>query len=200
MNDGAERIIRRILDDARAKAEAMQAEAAKKIAAMEVEAKKTAAAKKEQVLAQARKEAEEQKRRILGVAQLDARKELLAAKQELIEEAFQRSLQVLFDMEDGAYLAVLREMLLAVVETGTETVLLSARDQGRIPAGFWPEINAALAKRGKAGKLAPGSDTRDIRGGFILQSGGVEINCSFASLLEMQRDELEPEVAALLFN
>lgn len=200
MGEGAERIIRRILDDANSKAVAIKTAAKEKSTAVENEAKQKAARKQEQILEKACKEAEEQKRRIIGVAQLEARKELLAAKQELISEVFQKSLNQLVDMDERLYLATIRDLILKLVETGTETVLGSAIDRDRIPAGFWKEINETLVKQGKKGELKLSADTREIRGGFILQAEGVEINCSFESLLEMKRDQLEPEVAALLFK
>ena len=200
MGEGAERIIRRILNDANSKAAAIKTTAKEKATAVEIEAKLKAARKQKQILVKARKEAEEQKRRIIGVARLEARKELLAAKQELIGEAFQKSLNQLVDMDERLYLATIRDLILKLVETGTETVLGSAIDRDRIPAVFWKEINETLVKQGKKGELKLSADTRDIRGGFILQAEGVEINCSFESLLEMKRDQLEPEVAAALFK
>ena len=65
---------------------------------------------------------------------------------------------------------------------------------------FWKDINEELQIKGKAGKLVPAKEPRDIHGGFILLAEGVEINCSFEALLTMKRDELEPKVAAVLFS
>ncbi len=200
MKEGAERITQRILDDAQAKAESIKAEAAEKAKAVRDEAKQKAARKKEEILAQAGKDAEEQKRRILGVAQLEARKELLAAKQEMIGEAFQKSLDQLTARDEKSYLESIREMLLNLVETGTETVIFSARDLERISDHYWQDVNKALANKGKEGNLKLSQETRDIKGGFILQAGGVEMNCSFESLLEEKRDQLETEVATTLFK
>lgn len=200
MKEGADRIIRRILDDAGAKAETIKTEAAEKAEAVEAEAKQKAARRQEYLLNQARKEAEEQKRRIIGVAQLEARKELLTAKQELISEAFRESLDQLVDLDNNAYISTIRKMLLKLVETGTETVFCSAADLERIPDSFWKDINQELTDQGKKGELSLSKEPRDIRGGFILQAEGVELNCSFESLLAMKRDELEPEVASILFK
>lgn len=199
MTEGVERITRRIRGDAQDKADAILAEASQKADRIKADAESTAAEKRKRIMEQAAKEAEEQKRRIVGVALLDARKELLAAKQELIEEAFRQSLEKLANLEDQAYYRILKDMLLTQVRTGSETVILSPRDQERIPAGFWLEIKEALKRAGKKGELAPSGETREIQGGFILQAGGVEINCAFKSLLETQRDEIEPAVAGLLF-
>ncbi|MGM0688571.1 MAG: V-type ATP synthase subunit E [Bacillota bacterium] len=200
MKEGADRIIRRILDDAGAKAETIKTEAVEKAEAVEAEAKQKAARRQEYLLEQARKEAEEQKRRIIGVAQLEARKELLTAKQELISEAFRESLDQLIDLDNNAYISIIRNMLLNLVETGTETVFCSAADLERIPDSFWKDINQELAGQGKKGELSLSKEPRDIRGGFILQAEGVELNCSFESLLAMKRDELEPEIASILFK
>ncbi len=200
MKEGAERITRRVLDDAHARAESIKADAAKKAEAVESEARQKAARKKEQIIEQARKEADEQKRRIIGIAQLEARKELLAAKQELIGEVFNKALDQILELDDGSYFDIIRRMLLAYVETGRETVYCSARDLSRFTDKFWQDVNTSLREQGKKGELKVSEEPRDIRGGFILEAEGIEINCSFESLLEMGRDELEPEVAAVLFQ
>lgn len=200
MKEGAERICRRILTDARSQAEAIAAEAAQKSDLILAEAQKEAEKRREQILERAQKEAEELKRRILGMAQLDARKEMLAAKQELINEAFRQALEALSNLDDSTYFAVLRRMLLNAIKTGDEVVILSPRDKAKIPEEFWKDLKKELSASGRAGELTVSEGDAEISGGFILQSGGVEINNSFSSLLEMQKDELEVEVAALLFK
>ncbi len=200
MKEGAERITKRILEDAHAAAEKIREESAEKAASAESEARQKAERRQETILEQGRKDAEEQKRRIIGVAELEARKELLSAKQEMIGEAFQKSLEQLTGQDDRDYLSVIREMLLNFVETGTETVIFSERDLKRISDDFWKEINNEVSGKDKQGDLKLSEETRNIKGGFILQSDGVEVNCSFEALLEMKRDELEPELAAILFK
>jgi V/A-type H+/Na+-transporting ATPase subunit E len=200
VKEGADRIITRIVNDTDEKVKLMIAEANEKAALIKKEAAATAAARAEKIIVQARKDAAERKRRIIGVAELEARKEVLAAKQELIGEVFARSLEELLGVDDQTYLTLLRQLLLENVQSGTETVALNAKDLKRIPTGFWKEINEQLQNKGKAGKLTLASEACDIRGGFILLAEGVEINCSFEALLAMKRDELEPKVAALLFS
>ncbi|MDW7739198.1 MAG: V-type ATP synthase subunit E family protein [Bacillota bacterium] len=200
MKEGAERIIQRILDDAGKKSDAIQKEAADKTERLVAEAEQKAKRKKQQILEQAGKVAEEHKRRIIGVAQLEARKELLSAKQDLIGDAFSMALNQLIELDEEQYLAVIQKMLLAYIEKGNETVYCSARDLQRIPAGFWKEVKDILKKSGKKGELLIADEPRDIKGGFILKDEKVEINCSFEALLEMKRDELEPAVAAVLFK
>jgi V/A-type H+/Na+-transporting ATPase subunit E len=200
MTEGANRIISRVVKDAESKSEAIISEAAEKAAQLDKEAKENASRQAGKIIEQARKEALARKRRILGIAELESRKEVLAAKQELISEAFTRTLNELLEADDQAYLELIRKMLMENVVSGQETVAVSADDQKRIPDTFWKDINDQLKKIGKEGKLALASESRDIRGGFVLLAEGLEINCSFEALLEMVRDEMEPEVAAVLFK
>jgi len=200
LKEGADRIVQRVLDDAQARAESIKDEASKKADAVESEAREKANRRKEQILEQARKSAAEQKSRIIGVAQLEARKKLLAAKQEMIGEAFQKALDELSGLDDREYLSVIRNLLLDITDTGTETVFFNERDKERITEDFWKDVNKSLADQGKKGELKLAEETRPIKGGFILQRGGLEMNCSFESLLERKRDDLEYEVAELLFK
>ncbi len=200
MKEGADRIIQRVLDDAQARAESIKAEASEKADAIESEAREKANRRKEHILEQASKSADEQKSRIIGVAQLEARKKLLAAKQEMIGEAFQKTLDEMSGLDDQEYLSVIRNLLLEITDTGTETVIFNERDKERITEDFWKKVNTGLANQGKKGELQLSEETRPIKGGFILQRGGLEMNCSFESLLERKRDELEYEVAELLFK
>ncbi len=197
---GAERITRRILDEATARARAICEEVQSEAAATVAGAEKIAACTQKQVAERAAREALEQKRRISGMAELEERKELLTVKRDLLESAFRQALEQLGAMDEKAYRILLKRMLLAAVKSGDETVILSPRDLERLDREFWAELNRDLDGAGKKGLLAPATETRNLSGGFILQAGGVECNCSFDSLLKMQREELEPEVAALLFE
>ena len=51
-----------------------------------------------------------------------------------------------------------------------------------------------------AGMLTLSEETRDIRGGFIMVDGDVEINCAFETLVRLQREKLEKKVADVLFE
>ncbi len=200
MNQGADRIVQRILAGARSRAEAIVSEANEQAARTIARAEKTAADQQKRVFKQTGLQVEEQKRRILGAAQLEARKNMLQAKQDIIEDVFKRALHELSDMDQESYFQLLSRMILAAAEKGDETVILSLRDKERIPTGFWEEINRQLQNAGQKGALVLAEETRDIPGGAVLQAGGVEINSSFSALLEMYREELEPAVAALLFE
>ncbi|NLZ93176.1 MAG: hypothetical protein GX922_04040 [Firmicutes bacterium] len=197
---GADKLQEKIITEAQSEAEAMLANARAKEAAIMAKAQEEAAAKVAKITAAVEKQINEQRRRHQTIAELDARKAILAAKEDLIEDTFKQALARLQGMETKAYQELMSNMLLAVAQTGTEEIIVSATDKPRFTAELLSSVNAELARQGKQGKLTLAAETRETQGGFILRGGDIEINNSFAALLRMQRDDLEPEVAAILFS
>ncbi|MFI3254011.1 MAG: V-type ATP synthase subunit E family protein [Eubacteriales bacterium] len=58
----------------------------------------------------------------------------------------------------------------------------------------------AVMNAGSDGGVSLSEETRPLKGGFIMLDGDVEINCDFDTLVRLQRNELELEVAGLLFS
>ena len=77
--------------------------------------------------------------------------------------------------------------------------ILSVRDADRLGEEIVKAANAALQRAGRRGELTLSQETRPIPGGFILAEGDVELNCAFDTLVRLQREKLEKEVAAILF-
>jgi len=150
--------------------------------------------------AKAQKLAAEEKRKILSMAELEERKRFLEAKQALIDEAFSMAEKKLCGLDEKSYLELIRKMLLLSSVDGNEEVIIAENDRARITPDFLSTVNQALKQQGKAGNLRLSSEKRPIKGGFILKSETVEINCAFDYLLKAQRQELETEVARLLFE
>lgn len=197
---GAEKLKEKILSEAASQSDRILEEARQRAQQVLARGEQEAAARKQALLEQARLQAEERRRRARTIAGLDARKATLAAKEEIIEDTFSQALARLQGLDQKAYEELIYPMLLAAVQTGTEEIIVSPRDRGRFTAGLLDRVNQALVQQGKQGKLTLSAETREMQGGFILRAGEVEINSSFDSILRMQRDQLEPEVAAILFG
>lgn len=197
---GANKLKEKILAEANSQAEEVLAEARKKAADILAKGEEEAAAKKAAVLELARTQAEERRRRAQTIAELDARKAILAAKEGLIEDTFTQALSRLSQMDQKTFEDLMYPMLLAASQTGTEEIIVSQADRKRFTPEVLDRVNKALAQQGKAGNLVLSGETREMQGGFILRAGDVEINNSFDSILRMQRDQLEPEVATILFS
>ena len=130
-----------------------------------------------------------------GSSQLACRQRVLAAKQQLIDEAFARAAQALAALPQAEYVDLLAA-LAAENGSGDEELLLSAHDRETVGAAV---VDAANAKRpGTAFRLS--DETRDTGGGLVLRRDRVELNCSFTEKLRQLRQEESSAVAKLLFD
>lgn len=154
--------------------------------------------KQNEILAHAEKNGAEQKKRMLAVFGLELRKELLKVKRDALDEAFEKALNALNALPRDQYLDLTGKLLIQSVKTGTETVLVSEAEK-LIDEAFMLKFNAALKKQGNAGKLALGR-TSEIANGFILQEGGLVINCSFERIIRELRESAETQTAQILFG
>ena len=151
-----------------------------------------------ELLARGRRAAEERRERLSSSAAVECRKLELAAKQELLGEAFDAAVEQLCSLPREDYLALIAALAAEAAE-GNEKMLLNRHDAEELGAEAILMANTALCAAGKPGKLTLGSETRPIPGGFILSCGDVELNCAFDTLVRLQREKLEKEVAAILF-
>ncbi|HHY38335.1 MAG TPA: V-type ATP synthase subunit E [Clostridia bacterium] len=194
-----EDILRRIEADSKLSCEQIIEEARRRAESIKKEAQDRANALKEEILKQGKAKAREQRDRILTIAALERRKSLLEAKQEGIRTALQRALGSFVEMPVDEYKTLIRDMLLGAA-SGTEQVIVSPRDHELLDEAFFAEVNEALQKMGKPGRLSLSPETRPMSGGVILASGQVEKNLSFDMTLSLIQDDLEPEVAGILYS
>ena len=143
--------------------------------------------------------------RLVDVAKLEARKTILAAKQELVGQAFDLALKKLLELPDQEYISLLAKLAVSASRTGREQVILSQKDRSRYGKQAVTMANDMLAKKAGPraaqtdGMLTLAEESRPMAGGLILRDGKVETNCSFEVLIHLQRDSLSAEVARALF-
>lgn len=197
---GAEKLKEKIIMEAEIQEKLLLEEAQQRAEIIVAGGEREGTAKKDALLAQARAQAEERKRRALTIAQLDARKQVLAAKEELIEDTFNQALVRLQELDRDRYRELVLPMILAASQRGDEELIVAPGQRDHFDASFLEKINESLRGQGKKGGIVLSGETRPLKGGFILRAGEVEFNNSFDSLLRMQRDLLEPAVAGMLFE
>ena len=143
--------------------------------------------------------------RLVDVAKLEARKTILAAKQELVGQAFDLALKKLLELPDQEYISLLAKLAVSASRTGREQVIFSQKDRSRYGKQAVTMANDMLAKKAGPraaqtdGMLTLAEESRPMAGGLILRDGKVETNCSFEVLIHLQRDALSAEVARALF-
>ena len=180
------------------------------------------------ILERGKRDAALRRERLGSVAQLEARKLTLSAKQEMVGRAFDLALQKLVDLPEADYIALLARLAVEASRTGREQVIFSQKDRARYGKQVVTTANEILAKRvspklpeeltasragaildrvvtgasavlSGTGMLTLAEESRPMAGGLILRDGRVETNCSFEVLIRLQRGALSAEVAQVLF-
>lgn len=183
-----DRITARILEEAREDAAVLTNRAGKEASDLLAEASAQALEIAATMSAKAKEDAETLKERKKSVAELEARKMLLAAKQEMIEKSFGQAVEELAAMPEGQYLDFLAEQL-AGYDRGE--VMLSAKDR----AAIGEKLAARLPKG-----ITLSKETADIAGGFILKDGLVSVNGSLESMLDGVKKDITAQIAGVLFS
>lgn len=191
--NGIENIIKRIEDEAKAQAEQIMAQAESDADAVRKEYEKKAEEKKKAITERGKKNADERASRLSGIAGLEARKQSLAKKQELISRAFDAAVKKLEALSDDERADALASLALRAANGGSGEIILSASER----AAIGDKIIAKCAAN-KAVTLS--QETREIESGFIFRDGSAEVNCTFRTLVDEQRDALSREVADILFG
>ena len=176
--------IDRILGDARAEADDItdryQAQANNEAAELAAKNQKAAAEREE---------------RLVSTAQMEARKVGLAAKQEMVEKAYDLALEKLCSMPDEQYVKTVADLLVQAAPNGRGAVIFAPAERERIGEAAVRAANEKL----HGGKLTLAEETRPLKGGFILSDGKVEVNCSFDTLVRLQKAETAGAAAKKLF-
>lgn len=194
--NGIEKITARIEQDSQQEINALLAEARAQAAEITAQYEAQAQAEAAEILAKGERAAHEREERLASVTQLECRKAALAAKQEVLEEAFDRALQKLQALPEKEYVALLAGLAVKASSSGKEVLIFSKADRDRVGKAVVAAANEQLAKAG----LTLSEETRPINGGFILKEGAVEVNCTFDTLVRLQRSALAGEVSKVLFE
>ena len=195
--DGIEKIIDRISGDAQREVDDVLAQARAEADKILSQYQAQAQAEADDILTRGEKAAVERGERLASVAQLECRKDVLRAKQEVIEEAFQLAMDKLTQLPQEAYVSLLADLAVEASSKGNEKLIFSVADRARVGKAV---VVAANQKLGDRGQLTLAQETRPMQGGFILSDGAVEVNCTFETLVRLQRETLSTQVAGVLFD
>lgn len=149
----------------------------------------------QEILQKAEADAKSKKERVISSAKLKVRNNKLAAKQEIIDEVFEKSINKLTELSKEQFLNFVKNSILSMNLTGKQTLILNETGLKFVDDSFIDELN----KEAKA-TIALSKTAGNFKGGFILKNNGIEINSTYEALVSSLRDELEFEVAKVLFN
>lgn len=193
--NGIEKITDRIAQDAQAEIDAITAQAKEKAAAILSAAQAQAEQEKKETVAKGRQEAMEHQHRLESMARMEAKKEILAAKQQVIAQAYDLALEKLRKLPEKKLVPLLAALAAKASETGQEEILLHPAQRQKFGKQVVAQANELLPN----GQLTLGPGEESIQGGLILRSGPVDINCTFAMLIGQHRAETTGAVTWTLF-
>ena len=193
---GTEKIIAHIQADAQAQADAILAQAEQQCASIREDYDKKAAELYAERIRAGVRACQDQADSRQRIEQMEARKTVLAVKQEMVEESFNKAREQILALPEEEYVAFLAKLAAKASSTGDEELILNAADRKRVG----PAIVAAANKLLGDGKLTLSKKTGDFAGGLLLHRGNIEVNCTVELLVELCRGEMAAELAAVLFE
>ena len=140
--NGIEKITARIAEDGKAENDALLAEARSQAAEITAKYQAQAKAEAEEILDQGRKNAEERARHLDSMAQMECRKAVLAAKQDVIGEAFDLALKKLQALPTDQYVELLANLAVQASTTGREKLIFSPSLRAQVGKAVVPPANS----------------------------------------------------------
>ena len=195
---GLEQILKQIEDEAAGNAAKEIALGEEKVREILSRAKAEADEKCKAIAAQSVLDVKAVKSRGESAANLYEKKMILKAKQDIISEVIEESKERLNNLSVDQYFATILKLVEKNALNKDGTLLLSAKDMGRLPQEFEENLIASL-KNIQHAKLTVAEYKNTLSGGFVLAYGDIEINCSFESLIASKRERLQDKVCEVLF-
>ena len=198
--NGIEKITERIVSDADREAREILDRARSQAAEIRASYEALSDAEYADAVEQGKADAAERIERRRSVSELAARQKKLAARQEMLDRAFELARKKLLSLPEEDYVRLLAKLAVQGSETGDEALVLSRRDRPIYGKRVVLAANAMLEEAGRSAALTLSEESRDFEGGLYVLRGRVETNCTFPTLLRMLRTGMAREVADILFD
>ncbi len=195
---GLDKMVQEILNEANSAAASSLSAAQLQSQATMADAKEQGIARSADIAAQSAMDTADYLSRAQSAAELQKRKNILVAKQQIIQDMIERAKQSLYSATPEQYFALVLKMASKYTLPQAGEIIFSKKDLARLPAQFEPALNEAVQAKGAVLRIS--GETREIDGGFVLVYGDIEENCSFSALLEADHDILQDQVHELLFT
>ena len=184
---GLEKILDRIKSESDASVELILSGAEEKCREIESRAAEDAEKAVEDIRMRAEAAGGQIMNRAKSSAEHEAAQNLLRRKREVIDEVISGAEKKLLSVGDVEYFDFMSKLLKANTD-GTGEVIFNAKDKARLPGDF-DLMGHKLSDR-----------SGDFSGGFILDYGDIEINCTVSALFEGAYERLSDTVNGILFR
>ena len=193
---GTEKIIAHLPADAKAQADAILAQTELQCAEIRKSYEAQAKERYAEKIRRGVKTCQDNIDSVERINQMEARKAILALKQEMVSKSFEEACRMLVQLPRDKYIELLAKLAARSSVTGDEEIVLNAADRAAVGAAVVEKANTLVS----GGKLSLSAATGDFAGGLILRRGSIEANCTIELLVELCRGEMSAQLAKVLFE
>ncbi len=193
---GTEKIIAHIRSDAKEQADAILAQAEQQCAGIRADYEKQAKELYREKIRAGTADCQDRVDSMDRIARMEAKKGILALKQQMVSESFDKACDMIINLPKEQYAAFLAKLAAKASATGDEEIILNARDRAAVGENVVKAANALVS----GGRLSLSAETGSFAGGLILRRGSVEANCTVELLVELCRSDMSSEIAKVLFD
>lgn len=207
MSSGAEKIVESILTDSQVRADQIIKKAEEKASEITEQGKINAKNKEKDILENAHKEAEIRQQQIISDAKLNSKRRILEAREDLMEETFQKAIGKIKQIASGESEEYKKSLVKLIeeasIEIGGGNLIIFLKDDDI------KKVESSLSSLEKVISEATDNETTLSIGGSIDTIGGVsvktadgniEVNNTIEARMERFRGMLRLEVAKVLFK
>lgn len=187
----------KIILDAEAEAKRIKAEAEQKAEKIIQEGEKEHDRLKGEVEKEANRLAQERYQNIVTLARVKVRNEILAVKQDLINDVFDRVFKKMTRMSREDFQKLAWNLLAKYPPQEQVKLMVGKKNRDFIDRVFVEKLNIKLKSPGRFVLTEP---DRDFDYGFYLVTDWLEIDLTFDGILRSIREQMEMEVIKILFG
>lgn len=184
----AEKIIEQIKKDAEQEVKQILSDAEKQAEHLINEVKQQAEKEAESILSDGQKQSENIRKIRVSQAHQEAKRDIMNAREEIIEECFNRAKEKLVSLPDEEYEKIVTQL----IKQGSK----------KIPGSYVLLTTRELDKKIARKQNIPVKGTVNASGGVILQSedGNLQVDNTFEGILKREKDLIRVKVGKLLFS
>jgi len=198
--NGIAKIIERIEADAAVEVAEIKAQADETVAQIDKQFKQEAMDAYLKIVEEGKADAERLSERTYNSAVMQSKKQLLAAKQQLLSDALSLAEAELLKLPADKYAALLAKLSAYASISGDEKLIFNEADRERVGEKVVELANKLLAAMRKTANLSVAAETREISGGVIVSGGNIETNCSANALINQRHNEFSAIAVKYLFE
>lgn len=191
-----ENIIQRIEDETGGAVAEILEKAEAQAAAIAADFSRTTVRMREELDGKARARAADEEKRLIVGEQLELGKSFLERKRQVLDEVCRMARNRIEALPAAEYRELVRGLILRNAVTGSEEIVVPARQRDLFTPEFIESLNGA---RGGGAAFSVAGPSDDFGWGVILREGQRRVDLTLEVVFEQMRERIESAIATVLF-